>query len=78
VAAGAASIADVTSDPLVNPSVPRPSPEGWHYGCATHRCKGTCSNDLKVKREDLEQRVLAGLKERLLAPERVEQFTRMF
>jgi site-specific DNA recombinase len=48
------------------------------YGCATHRSKGTCSNDLKVKREELERRVLNGLRERLLAPELVEEFARAF
>ena len=49
-----------------------------NYGCATHRCKGTCSNDLKVGREELERRVLDGLRERLLAPELVEEFARAF
>ena len=49
-----------------------------NYGCATHRSKGTCSNDLKVRREDLERRVLDGLRERLLAPELVEEFARAF
>jgi site-specific DNA recombinase len=49
-----------------------------NYGCATHRSKGTCSNDLKVRREELERRVLGGLRERLLAPELVEEFARAF
>jgi site-specific DNA recombinase len=49
-----------------------------NYGCATHRCKGTCSNDLKVRRDELERRVLDGLRERLLAPELVEEFARAF
>ena len=49
-----------------------------NYGCATHRSKGTCSNDLRVRREELERRVLDGLKERLLAPDLVEEFARAF
>jgi hypothetical protein len=49
-----------------------------NYGCATRRCKGTCSNDLKVRRVELERRVLDGLRERLLAPELVEEFARAF
>jgi site-specific DNA recombinase len=48
------------------------------YGCATRRSKGTCGNGIKIRREEIESRVLHGLKERLLAPERIEQFTRMF
>jgi site-specific DNA recombinase len=52
--------------------------DATNYGCATHRCKGTCSNDLKVRREELERRVLDGLRERLLAPELVEEFARAF
>ena len=43
-----------------------------NYGCATHRSRGTCSNDLRVRREELERRVLDGLKERLLALDLVE------
>ncbi len=49
-----------------------------NYGCATNRSKGTCSNDLKVRREELERRVLDGLRERLLAPELVEKFARIY
>jgi hypothetical protein len=48
------------------------------YGCATHRSKGTCGNGHRIRRKDLERRVLDGLKHRLLAPEQVEMFTRMF
>jgi hypothetical protein len=48
------------------------------HGCATHRSKGTCSNGHKVRREELERRVLDGLRERLLAPELVEEFARAF
>jgi site-specific DNA recombinase len=31
-----------------------------NYGCATHRSKGTCSNGLKVRREELERRFWMG------------------
>ena len=48
------------------------------YGCAAHRSKGTCDNRLRIKREELERRVLDGLKRRLLAPELVEEFVRAF
>jgi site-specific DNA recombinase len=48
------------------------------YGCATHRSKGTCSNDRRIRRADLERRVLDGLKHRLLAPELVEEFARAY
>jgi site-specific DNA recombinase len=48
------------------------------YGCATHRAKGTCGNHGRIRREELERRVLDGLQNRLLAPELVEQFARDF
>jgi site-specific DNA recombinase len=48
------------------------------YGCSTHRAKGTCGNHHRVRREELERRVLDGLKHRLLAPDLVEQFARDF
>ncbi|WP_448208706.1 recombinase family protein [Azospirillum sp. sgz302134] len=44
------------------------------YGCSTHRSKGTCGNDRTIKRQDIEARVLGGLKERLLAPDLVREF----
>ncbi len=48
------------------------------YGCASYRSRGTCSNDLAIKREEIEARVLGGLKEKLLAPELVQQFVAEF
>jgi site-specific DNA recombinase len=48
------------------------------YGCSAHRSKGTCNNHGRIRRDELERRVLYGLKERLLAPELVEQFARDF
>ena len=41
-----------------------------HYGCANSRNKGTCDNRLTIKRVDLESRVLTGLKDQLLDPDR--------
>jgi len=35
------------------------------YGCAGHRNSGTCPNDRTISRQTIENRVLAGLKERL-------------
>jgi DNA invertase Pin-like site-specific DNA recombinase len=48
------------------------------YGCATHRSKGTCDNNATVSRQEIEERVFAGLKEKLLAPELVREFIRAF
>ena len=44
------------------------------YGCSTHRSKGTCGNDRTITRQEIEARVLGGLKERLLAPALVGEF----
>ena len=44
------------------------------YGCATRRSKGTCANDRTIKRRAIEERVLSGLEDRLMAPELVEAF----
>ena len=41
------------------------------YGCAAHRSKGTCTNTLLIGRHALEDRVLSGLKERMMAPDLV-------
>jgi site-specific DNA recombinase len=48
------------------------------YGCAAHRSKGICSNSRSVKRHDIEDRILSGLKDRLMAPELVASFTKEF
>jgi len=39
------------------------------FACSTHATKGTCSNSRTILREELESRVLAGLRERMMAPE---------
>jgi site-specific DNA recombinase len=49
-----------------------------HYGCATHRSKGTCDNKATVTRREIEERVLEGLKVKLMAPELVREFMRAF
>lgn len=43
------------------------------YGCATRRGRGTCDNSLTISRQRIEARVLAGLKDRLLAPDMVAE-----
>jgi site-specific DNA recombinase len=48
------------------------------YGCATRRSKGTCSNAAVIGRREVENRVLAGLKDRLMAPELVAVFIEEF
>jgi DNA invertase Pin-like site-specific DNA recombinase len=48
------------------------------YACAGRINRGTCSNPRTVRREAIERRVLAGLKEKLLAPELVAEFVREF
>ena len=44
------------------------------YGCATHRSKGTCSNSFTIRRQEIEERVFIGLRERMMAPELVAAF----
>ena len=39
------------------------------FACSNHISKGTCDNSRSIAREELEQRVLAGLKDRMMAPE---------
>jgi hypothetical protein len=51
---------------------------GGRLGCANHVERGICGNKRSVLREKLETRVLVGLKERLLAPELVEEFVKTF
>jgi hypothetical protein len=48
------------------------------YGCGARRSKGTCNNNATVSRQEIEARVLEGLKERLMAPELVREFIRAF
>jgi site-specific DNA recombinase len=48
------------------------------YGCATRRSKGTCSNTFTIRRHEIEERVFAGLRERMMAPELVAAFVDEF
>lgn len=48
------------------------------YGCATRRAKGTCANALVIGRHEIEERVLGGLKERMLEPDLVSTFVEAF
>ena len=51
---------------------------GGRLGCANRHERGTCSNRRTILRDRLLPRVLDGLKERLLAPELVAEFVRVF
>lgn len=48
------------------------------YGCATRRAKGTCTNTSTISRQEIEERVFAGLRERMMAPELVAAFVDEF
>ena len=49
-----------------------------HYGCSTARNKGTCDNFLTVRRDELEAKVLDGLRHHLMHPEMVRTFVDEF
>ncbi len=46
---------------------------GGYLGCTRHRESGVCNNGQTIKLETVEQRVLGGIQQRLLAPELVEE-----
>jgi site-specific DNA recombinase len=48
------------------------------YACSTRKQKGTCDNTLTITRQEIEARVLEGLKARLLAPDLVAVFVGAF
>jgi site-specific DNA recombinase len=48
------------------------------YGCATRRSKGICSNALVIGRNELRERVVDGLRKRMMAPELVAAFIEEF
>lgn len=48
------------------------------YGCGTRRTKGTCSNDHRLNRHEIEAKVLSSLKEDLTDPQLVGYFIREF
>ncbi|MEJ1161450.1 recombinase family protein [Prosthecomicrobium sp. N25] len=39
------------------------------FGCASHHRQGVCDNAITTRRDEIEARVMVGLKERLLAPD---------
>jgi DNA invertase Pin-like site-specific DNA recombinase len=51
---------------------------GGRLGCSNYVERRSCSNNRTVLRDRLQARVLTGLKERLLTPELVEEFTRSY
>ena len=48
------------------------------YGCATHRERGTCTNASQISVNELERRVLAGIKIYLSEPALLREFVREF
>ena len=46
-----------------------------HFGCANVKNKGTCDNRLTIRRDILEHTVLSGLREQLLHPDLVAEYT---
>jgi len=48
------------------------------YGCGRRRTKGTCSNHHRLNRQEIEAKVLSGLKEQLASPELVDCFIQEF
>ncbi len=49
-----------------------------HYGCAAARNKGNCDNRHTIRREVLEERVLGGLRDKLLHPDLIAAFVEEF
>ena len=49
-----------------------------HYGCSTARNKGTCDNLLTVRRDELEAKILDGLRDHLMHPDLVKTFVDEF
>ena len=47
-------------------------------GCSVHREKGTCKNGRTMRVSKLEDRVLSGIKERLLEPDLIAEFAREY
>ena len=44
------------------------------YGCANRKNRGSCHNSKTIKRQDIEKRVLSGLKHKLLEPKALSKF----
>lgn len=48
------------------------------YGCLNHHRRGTCHNNRTITRDRIEERVLSGLKDRLISARAVEETVRAF
>ncbi|MFN3225838.1 MAG: recombinase family protein [Hyphomicrobiales bacterium] len=48
------------------------------FACSNHISKGTCSNSRTIRQEELENRVLAGLKDQMMAPEAAAEAMRAY
>jgi DNA invertase Pin-like site-specific DNA recombinase len=48
------------------------------YGCLNHHRRGTCGNNRNITREKIEDRVLAGLKDKLISANAIEEAVRAF
>ncbi|MDO5622646.1 MAG: recombinase family protein [Paracoccus sp. (in: a-proteobacteria)] len=48
------------------------------YGCLNHHRRGTCDNNRTITRDRIEERVLSGLKDRLISSRAVEETVRAF
>src|SRR3977135_2131210 len=48
------------------------------YACSARVTNGSCANTRTIPRGDLEQRVLAGLKDRMMAPEMAAEAMRAY
>src|SRR3546814_6404294 len=48
------------------------------YGCSNHYRRGACTNGHTIRREEIEARVLEGLKHKLVAPEAAADAIRAF
>lgn len=48
------------------------------YGCLNHHRRGTCDNNRTIPREKLEERVLAGLKDRFVSSDAVAEAVRAY
>jgi site-specific DNA recombinase len=48
------------------------------YSCSGRRAKGVCSNDRTISRGEIESRILTAIKQNLLTPDLVAEFTRAY
>jgi Recombinase zinc beta ribbon domain len=48
------------------------------YGCRRHRGMGNCSSGARISRTEVERRIMTALKEKLIAPDLIAEFTRAY